>query len=206
MTVADHSGTRSPAIAVPGRRRKRYTPAVPEGYLPRLADNALAELLAEFPALLVVGPRATGKTTTAARFAKTVLRLDEPRVARAVEADPDAVLRGLEEPILIDEWQLAPSVLGAVKRAVDTGRCRGRFIVTGSVHGRWDQPSWPGTGRLIQVGMTGLTARELVRGDLTRPSLVERVAAEGPAALRVPANPPDLRGYVELAVRGGFPE
>ena len=174
--------------------------------MPRLADTVLADLLAEFPALLVVGPRATGKTTTAARFAKTVLRLDEPRVARAVEADPDAVLRGLEEPILIDEWQLAPSVLGAVKRAVDTDRGHGRYIVTGSVHGRLDQPSWPGTGRLIQVGMTGLTVRELARGDLRRPSFVERLAAEGAAALRVPADPPDLRGYVELAVRGGFPE
>lgn len=176
-----------------------------EGYLPRLADAALAELLAEFPALLVVGPRATGKTTTAARFAKTVLRLDEPRVARAVEADPDAVLRGLEEPVLIDEWQLAPSVLGAVKRAVDTGRGRGRFIVTGSVHGRLDQPTWPGTGRLIQVGMTGLTVRELTRGDLARPPFTERVSG-GSEALAVPPDPPDLRGYVELAVRGGFPE
>jgi predicted AAA+ superfamily ATPase len=172
-------------------------------YLPRLADATLAELLSEFPALLVVGPRATGKTTTAARFAASVLRLDEPRVARAVEADPDSALRGRDEPILIDEWQMVPSVLGAVKRAVDTGQGRGRFIVTGSVHGRLDQPTWPGTGRLIQIGMTGLTVRELIRDDLTRPSFVERVVADG---LRTPADPPDLRGYVELAVRGGFPE
>jgi predicted AAA+ superfamily ATPase len=175
----------------------------PESYLPRLADATLAELLADFPALLVVGPRATGKTTTAARFAKTVLRLDQPRVAQAVAADPDAVLRGLDEPILIDEWQLAPSVLGAVKRAVDTGRSR--FIVTGSAHGRLDQPTWPGTGRLIQLGMTGLTVRELVRGDLKRPSFVELVAA-GAEGLPTPADPPDLRGYLEFAVRGGFPE
>jgi uncharacterized protein len=179
---------------------------VPESYLPRLADATLAELLADFPALLVVGPRATGKTTTAARFARTVLRLDEPRVARAVAADPDAVLRGLDEPILIDEWQMAPSVLGAVKRAVDTGHGRGRFIVTGSVHGRLDQPTWPGTGRLIQVGMTGLTVRELAGDDLKRPSFAERVGAGFAEGLRTPTDPPDLRGYVELAVRGGFPE
>lgn len=179
---------------------------MPESYLSRLADATLAELLADFPALLVVGPRATGKTTTAAQLAKTVLRLDEPRVAQAVAADPDAVLRGLDEPILVDEWQMAPSVLGAIKRAVDTGHRRGRFIVIGSVHGRLDQPTWPGTGRLIQVGMTGLTVRELARHDLKRPSFVELIGARGTEGVPTPADPPDLRGYVELAVRGGFPE
>ncbi|HEV7758287.1 MAG TPA: DUF4143 domain-containing protein, partial [Acidimicrobiales bacterium] len=30
-----------------------------------------------------------------------------------------AALRGLEEPVLLDEWQVVPEVLGAVKRSVD---------------------------------------------------------------------------------------
>ena len=38
-------------------------------YVPRLADAALAQIVASLPALLLVGPRATGKTTTARRFA-----------------------------------------------------------------------------------------------------------------------------------------
>ncbi|MGH3754023.1 MAG: hypothetical protein ACRDRP_15260 [Pseudonocardiaceae bacterium] len=53
---------------------------------PRLADELITELLAEFPALLLVGPRASGKTTTAVRHARTVIRLDEPREAAVVEA------------------------------------------------------------------------------------------------------------------------
>src|SRR5262249_11729690 len=101
-----YSGTEATAKLVPMAEAS-------ESYLPRRADARLAEWPADSPALLAVGPRATGKTTTAARFAKTVLRLDQPRVAQAVAADPDAVLRGLDEPILIDEWQMAPSVLGA---------------------------------------------------------------------------------------------
>jgi predicted AAA+ superfamily ATPase len=35
-------------------------------YLPRLVDGLLDELLVELPALFITGPRATGKTTTAA--------------------------------------------------------------------------------------------------------------------------------------------
>jgi predicted AAA+ superfamily ATPase len=75
--------------------------------------------LRELPALLIVGPRATGKTTTALRHAATTVRLDQPAQAAAFLADPDAALRGLEEPVLLDEWQVVPEVLGAVKRSVD---------------------------------------------------------------------------------------
>lgn len=164
------------------------------------------QLLAELPAVLLVGPRAAGKTTTARRHAKTMLRLDDRRQAEAVDADPDAILRSAAEPVLVDEWQLAPTVLGAVKRAVDDDWRPGRFIITGSVHADLEQPTWPGTGRLARISMTGLTARELLRGDLARPPFVERVAELGAAGLHVPATVPDLRGYVELALRGGFPE
>ncbi|MGH3754022.1 MAG: AAA family ATPase [Pseudonocardiaceae bacterium] len=108
--------------------------------------------------------------------------------------------------MLIDEWQLVPSVLGAVKRAVDTASRPGRFIVTGSVHGRLDSPTWPGTGRLIKVGMGTLTMREIIGGDLHRAPFLLRIAPDGVAGLRVPAQPPDLRDYLELALRGGFPD
>jgi predicted AAA+ superfamily ATPase len=112
-------------------------------YVPRLVDELISDLLVEFPALLLVGPRASGKTTTVIRHARSVIRLDEPREAVVVEADPDAALRDRAEPVLIDEWQLVPSVLGAVKRAVDAAPRPGRFIVTGSVRGRLDSRPGP---------------------------------------------------------------
>lgn len=90
-------------------------------YRPRLVDRTLEELMGELPATLLVGPRATGKTTTALRHAATVVRLDRPAEAVAFQADPDAALRGWKEPILLDEWQAVPGVLGAVKREVDDG-------------------------------------------------------------------------------------
>lgn len=98
------------------------------GYTPRLADAVLGRLLDEIPAVLLVGPRAAGKTTTAGRLAAHVVRLDRPAEAAAFEADADAALRGLPEPVLLDEWQAVPGVLGAVKRAVDTDPRPGRFL------------------------------------------------------------------------------
>ena len=171
-------------------------------YYPRLIDPLLERLLTQLPALLLVGPRATGKTTTAARYARTSVRLDRPAEAAAFQADADAALRGLPEPVLFDEWQCVPQVLGAIKRAVDDAPLPGRFLLTGSVRADLDVQGWPGTGRLVRLPMYGMTMREqLLR---TGPKSFLDAVADGERP-RLPSAPPDLRDYVELALRGGFP-
>lgn len=171
-------------------------------YLPRLVDPLLDSLLLELPALFLTGPRATGKTTTAMRKGASIVRLDREAEAVAFRADPDAALRGLAEPVVLDEWQAVPGVLGAVKRSVDAQPDAGRYIVTGSVRAAFEGELWPGTGRLTRVAMYGMTVGELL-GRPDRPFL-DRVAAGD--VLAPPSSPPDLRGYLELALRGGFPE
>lgn len=174
-------------------------------YRRRLVDDLLERRLRHHPAVLLVGPRATGKTTTAARLAGSIVRLDERGQAIVADADPDAALRGLEEPILIDEWQIVPDILGAVKRAVDADPRPGRFIVTGSVRGDVDSPTWPGTGRLLRIAMYGMTVGE-IRGDVPRVPLLERLADGGIESLvGSPPDQLDLRDYAELAASGGFP-
>jgi len=172
-------------------------------YRSRAVDPLIDRLLAELPALFIVGPRAAGKTTTAARYARTVVQLDREAEAVAFRADPDAALRGLPEPILLDEWQAVPGVLGAVKRAIDSRPDPGRFIVTGSVRSDLEAELWPGTGRLTRVPMYGMTLREQL-GDSRRPAFLDRVTSGG--ELQPAPDTPDLRGYVELILRSGFPE
>lgn len=173
-------------------------------YRPRHVDGVIAELLCELPALLLTGPRATGKTTTAIRYAKSVVRLDREAEAVAFRADPDAALRSLEEPVLLDEWQVVPGVLGALKRAVDLDPRPGRFIVTGSVRADLEGDTWPGTGRLVRVPMFGMSVRE-IDGAALGTGFLDRLAT-GELTLDVQSDPPDLLHYVELALRGGFPE
>jgi len=171
-------------------------------YRPRLVDGLLDEYLAEFPAVMLVGPRACGKTTTAARHAATVMRLDTEQGSDALRADPDAALRNRAEPVLLDEWQEVPAVMGAVKRAVDSERRPGRFLITGSARSNTDERLWPGTGRVVMLAMHPLTVAEAL-GTPPRP-FIDRVAAgEG----LVGADPPlDVADYLSLALLGGFPE
>ena len=171
-------------------------------YRERLADRLIAEFLTELPALAIVGPRASGKTTTALRHARTVIRLDRPAEAAVVAADPDTALDGLPEPVLLDEWQEVPEVLGAVKRACDTQPRPGRFILTGSVRAEVEAKTWPGTGRVTRIAMYPMTVDEQL-GTPTTP-FVDRIAANTPAD--APGEPLNLRHYIDMALRGGFPQ
>jgi predicted AAA+ superfamily ATPase len=177
---------------------------VPEEYLPRLVDPVIEELLAGFPAVLVVGPRACGKTTSAARHARTIIRLDREAEAAAVRADPDGAL-DVDRPVLLDEWQLVPEVLAAVKRAVDSRPGPNNFLITGSVRADLEDEGWPMTGRVLRIKMYGLTERE-INGDARKTPLLDRLATQGIGAFSVPADPPTLNDYIFLAIRGGFPE
>lgn len=172
-------------------------------YLVRRADALLAEMIVDHSAVLVVGPRAAGKTTTCERAARSAVRLADPVVSAAFRSGGRAILDSLESPVLIDEWQEAPESLNLVKLIVDASPARGQFIVTGSVRGDIGSPTWPGTGRLVRLEMFGLTEREIA-GALDGRSWMDRLL-HGEA---LPSHRTDLdvRDYVGRALRSGFPE
>jgi uncharacterized protein len=171
--------------------------------IPRLVETYVGDvLLPAFPALLVTGARAVGKTTSMHLLTRTHLDLSVPAVRDSVSADPDAALDGLDEPVLIDEWQEVPDVVSAVKRSVDRSPRPGRYILTGSVRGPLTTGTWGGTGRLIRVSMFGLSQAEIA-GTAVNPI---DLAFTAPGELTT-TGPVDLdrNGYLERLVAGGFP-
>jgi len=102
-----------------------------------------------------------------------IVRLDRDDEAAAFRADPDAAISALREPILFDEWQEVPGVLGPVKRAIDADPRPGRFVLTGSVRAELDVATWPGTGRVVPLTMFPMTVGERL-GSMQTP-LIEVV-------------------------------
>jgi predicted AAA+ superfamily ATPase len=174
-------------------------------YVPRIVDGLLDELLVSFPAISLVGPRAAGKTTTAVRRGGTILRLDRPEVRQSVAASPDVMLTGLAAPVILDEWQEVPELLGAVKRSVDEDPSPGRFILTGSIRAELENRVWPGTGRLLQVPMYGMSVREVL-GRAGLGPFIDRVIDTGPHAITAPEKALTIRDYLDLMLAGSFPE
>jgi len=170
-------------------------------YRHRLIESRLIDSFSRLPAIMVTGPRAAGKTTTTARLAKTIINLDQPNVAAAFRADPDVQIARLTEPVLFDEWQEVPEVLGAIKRSVDRDYRPGRFLLTGSVRASVDPTLWPATGRVASLHLGPMSQREIA--GCTVNSIFERLQL---GEIPNPTMSINLEQYVELACRGGFPQ
>lgn len=169
-------------------------------YLPRIIEEELDELLAELPAIAMQGARGVGKTSTAARRAMTIRRLDDPSQRDITLAGTETVLAG-EPPILLDEWQKIPHVWDAVRRAVDDDRTPGRFILTGSAIPT-ELPVHSGAGRIVTIRMRPLSLLERGVGDASV-SLRELLrSGEHRIHGRTPAT---LRTYVDEIIASGFP-
>jgi uncharacterized protein len=175
-------------------------------YIHRLVDPWLTELVNDTPGVMVIGPRASGKTTSALRVARTVFRLDNDEVRLSVAGDPDAVLGDADAPVLVDEWQLAPTCLAAAKRLIDTNPRPGSFVFTGSAIDTLTNGAWAGTGRFIRIEMWGLTQREILGTERTSTFFDTITAPNFDGNFALPPSLPDTNGYVDLALQSGFPE
>lgn len=104
----------------------------------RHVEPRLREALADFPVVLVHGPRQCGKTTLVQMVGQTAgydyVSLDDEGTRTAARADPVGFVRGLPDRVILDEAQRAPSIFSSIKLEVDRNRTEGRFILTGSVN------------------------------------------------------------------------
>ena len=172
-------------------------------YLKRIIDRELDELFPALSALAIEGLKAVGKTETATRRANSIIRLDDEGQRQIAEADPLRVLQG-EGPILLDEWQHAPAVWNAVRRAVDDGQPPGPFLLTGSAVPRdGEAPErHSGAGRIDTLRMRPMTLPERLQSRTTV-SLSDLLEGNEPEIKGKTAV--DLETYTNEIVSSGFP-
>ena len=107
--------------------------------------------------------------------------------------------------MLLDEWQMVPQVLGSIKRAVDDAAEPGSYLLTGSVRAELLEAMWAATGRVVRLVEWGLCERELL-GASDAPSFFDRLFDGELDEIAAPADAPDLRGYIDIALRGMLPD
>lgn len=157
----------------------------------RKAKTEILELLEEFPAVAVLGPRQVGKTTLAEEIAESMqaefiyLDLESP-VDQAKLKEPEAYLELHKgKLIILDEIQRVPELFAVLRGVIDRRRKEGfrtgQFLILGSASlDLLKQSSETLAGRIAYKDLSGFTAVEI---DQTIP------------------NEQDL-----LWLRGGFPD
>lgn len=176
-------------------------------YLPRVADTMLQERLEAFGAVLIEGPKWTGKTTTAEQQAKSVIKLQDPdkrdEYLATAATMPSLLLKG-KQPRLIDEWQDVPTLWDAVRTSVDnTGGAPGQYILTGSNTVDKDRIYHTGTGRITRMRMYPMSLWESQEssGEVSVHELFDNPDYNIDGA----SSGLDIPKLIKAACRGGWP-
>ena len=127
-------------------------------YEKRLIDSILKEYVDELPAILLEGAKAVGKTETCKQLASTGYRMDNAAQRELLQNNPEIILQN-SKPVLIDEWQLAPSLWSYVRHAVDDGLPNGSVLFTGSSI-RVNSRIHSGAGRIIRLKLRPYSIEE----------------------------------------------
>lgn len=175
-------------------------------YRKRIADSLLADKLEAMGAVLIKGPKACGKTTTAEQQAKSVLYMDDPdsmsQNLQLAETNIKRLLQG-DTPRLIDEWQIAPQLWDAIRFETDHRGEDGLFMLTGSAVPADDSKiHHTGTGRFAWLTMRPMTLWESGKstGDVSLGGLFENSGiVDGESRLT-------MEDLAFLVCRGGWPK
>lgn len=138
------------------------------GYINRHIEQRITLLSKTWSAILLTGPRQSGKTTMLKNLAekentgRKYISLDDLTVRETAKNDPKLFLELYTPPIIIDEIQYAPELFTYIKIYIDAHHNPGDFWLTGSQIFRLMQGVQESlAGRVALLHMSPLSQREI---------------------------------------------
>ncbi len=181
--------------------------------LPRHMSAELRSALAYSSVVNVIGPRRVGKTTLVRDLLQMgrFITLDDPAILDAMARDPagqiSALTAGLADwPLVIDEAQRSENMALAIKMIVDAHPQTGRFILTGSSNVFATMKVADSlAGRMRMLKLWPLTIAEIKARPPSH--ILSWALSKKPDLASLPEAESTSRAeYIDLMLRGGFPE
>lgn len=156
-------------------------------YVLRHLEAQVLKAITDFPAVVLTGPRRTGKTWLLQHlFPKaSYFLLEDPDIVARLRADPQGFLDAVKTPAILDEVQHVPEVFAFVRSRIDRRpRRMGQWLLTGSQEAPLMQGvSESMAGRAAVLQLLPLSSRESSKVSLLHGGYPEAVARSGAARL-----------------------
>ena len=171
---------------------------------PRWQKTTIKQMLSERRVLMLSGPRQSGKTTLSRELESDLTEyrtLDDGTLREAAENDPQGFVKRRTQTLIIDEVQRIPSLLPAIKKAVDEDTRPGQYLLTGSANIQ----SLPTVRESLAGRIAKIRLRPLAQGELMKnvPRFIESAFKQSFSHGQAHH---DRDAILETAFRGGFPE
>lgn len=167
--------------------------------------RTILKAIKTFPAIVVTGPRQSGKTTLLKMlFEKThhFVTLEDPDMRIRAKEDPLGFLDQFRPPVILDEIQYVPELLSYIKTKIDQKRKPGQWLFTGSqnfvlMHGI--SQSLAGRAAILSL-LPFSFAERINKGDRAKEM------SEWVKDLRVDQKYNQKVSLPEIILRGNYPE
>ena len=175
----------------------------------RKLEPIIVEMLDYFRVVAINGPRQSGKTTLQKKIAEergmAYYTFDKRETYETASNDPEGFIAYIakEKSVAIDEVQMVPEIIPAIKLAVDEADRKGMFLLTGSSdlfkNARIKESL---AGRMASLTLYPLSYAEIHHRDT---NLVDALFGDG--FNRIPFdNTLTKEDVVRAVVQGGYPE
>ncbi|MCD8200559.1 MAG: ATP-binding protein [Clostridia bacterium] len=141
-------------------------------YIKRHLEPEILEVSRDYPAILLTGPRQSGKTTMLRKLSeeegkgRKYVSLDDYDLREQARYDPKGFLQKYSPPVLIDEVQYAPDLFTYIKIYIDEHHRPGDFWLAGDQIFRLMRGVRESlAGRVILFSMMPLSQREITGAE-----------------------------------------
>lgn len=176
----------------------------------RKLEPIILEMLEAFRIVAIHGPRQSGKTTLQKLIAKNkdieYYTFDNPDTLKTASNDPVGFINFISQKssVAIDEVQMIPEIVPALKMRVDEKNKKGMFLLTGSSDMFKNSKIKESlAGRMVSFNLFPLSYTEINNKNI---NIIDKLFSEDFADFEVDFKKIDSSSFVDAVINGGYPD